>query len=187
MTYYLSITPNGYGTTLSVAVEALDCVGVRAAVRATAGLGADYPGQDYSYCGTRTEGTADYPVDVGIWLTLLVYDPATEGETWYDYLVESISDSPPSPSGDSALISQLQSTVASLQTTVATTQQTLAQTAATIAETQTGLQSLLNAAAEDFDPVFAGAVFGFFYCSVFVFYSISKGIGAVLAAVKGGR
>lgn len=181
MSFTIVMRRGGAGGSYAVDVDALDCPTVMTGAQTIAQSLSKVPVSS-SWCAGE-DGVGDNVGPVGPWWWL---EFGTEGAGgYYSFVVDSVTAST-SAGVDPAVIADLQTTVSTLQSTVETTQQTVTQTASTVSEMQTGLQSLLNAAAEDFDPVFAGAVFGFFYCTVFVFYSISKGIGAVLGAIKGG-
>ncbi len=73
----------------------------------------------------------------------------------------------------SADLTALQSTVTGLQTTLATQ--------------QSALTTLTNAQAEDFDVSKALAAFSFFFGSIVLLWSVAKGGGMVLAAIRAGR
>lgn len=76
-------------------------------------------------------------------------------------------------SGSTPDLTALQSTVTGLQTTIATQQSTLT--------------TLTNAQAEEFDLTKALAAFSFFFGSIVLLWSVAKGGGMVLAAIRAGR
>ena len=75
-------------------------------------------------------------------------------------------------------------TIAALQSTVASLQAAITATGANVTNLQGGMQSLLNAAAATFDPVFAFAAFSFFYVGVITFWAITKGAGVILDVLR---
>lgn len=85
-------------------------------------------------------------------------------------------DDPTPGSGDST-VNALQQTVAQLQTTLATTN-------ATVATTQINVQTLLTAQAEPFNVDLAWSAFAFFFGGTLLLYSVAKGGGAVLSAIR---
>lgn len=130
-----------------------------------------------SYCASNP---VDFVVDLPVSGDgVLQYALSFQVRNWvvvpvYQRVSVPACDSGSSNAGASAVdprLGELQLTVAKLQSA--------------LADTQSGVQKVLSAQEEPFDPALGLGVFSFFFSGVVLLWSVAKGGGAVLSVIRG--